>query len=147
MTERRYPLESLLDAAGMTLSQLREVCPMGGSVYRNARTVGLTEAQADRWACKVGLVPWLVWGDWLDDAQVECAERSCTERFVPSRKNHIYCSRTCCIRKQMQEYRARRSDDPEYQAFRRAESRAYYEECGDYVRARQRAYNRRRSAA
>lgn len=125
----RYPLQPLLDMAGMTLNELRQVCPMNGPVYHNARTLGLTEAQADRWACKVGLVPWLIWPDWLDDALVECAEPSCDVRFVPSRKTNIYCSRACmCRTKNREAQRRRYQTDPAFREAKKAANRGYYVE-------------------
>lgn len=140
---KRYSLDLLVEASGLTEAALGRRVGLSGSSLTKARKMGLIESAADRYACRCGLLPWLVWSDWLEDAQVECAERSCTVRFVPTRKGHLFCSKRCCVRKQMQEFRARRAEDEAYLAMRRAEARAYYEECGDYVRARQRRYNAR----
>lgn len=139
----RYPLQPLLDAAGMTLNDLRQVCPMGGTTYRNARNIGLTEDQADRWSCRCGLLPWLVWPNWLDDAFVACASDVCDGRFVPTRRNHIYCSKRCTVRHAQRAYRARVKDTDAFKEYGRTYSRRYYAEAGEYVRARQRAYNAR----
>ena len=147
MAEHRYPLSALVAASGLTEAALARKVGLSGTSLKMARRLGLVERAADRCAVRAGLTPWLVWPDWLEDALVECAERSCEARFVPVRKTHRFCSKACCVREQMQKYRSRRADDEEYLEMRRQESRAYYAACGSYVRARQRAYNQRRKAA
>ena len=141
----RYPLQPLLDAAGMSLSELRELCPMNGRVYRNARTIGLTEDQADRWSCKVGLLPWLIWSDWLEDAERKCAADDCTERFVPRDKANIWCSRRCYQRIKMRRYRSTEAGRENNRKWRNA----WYAECAAYdiASSRRRRQARKDAAA
>lgn len=142
----RYPLQPLLDAAGVTLNGLRQLVPMNGSTYRNAREHGLTEQQADRYACALGLVPWSVWPEWLHDVWQECAHPDCSERFLPHPKgNHRrFCSHRC--RRRYNERRARELSLPSAEN-KREYRRRYYAENGDYERARQRRYDQARRAA
>lgn len=140
---RRYPLADLLEAAGMTLSEFRQVQPMSGSTYRNALDLGLTEDQADRWATKVGRHPAEVWPGWMDD-QIRGCERDCEEcatPFIPKRKDARFCSFTCRRRpiERAKKRRQRQADpaadrarvaayqsDPRVQEIRRIKARARY---------------------
>ena len=116
---KRYPLADLLEAAGMSLSQLRELCPMNGTVYRNARAIGLTEEQADRWCCKVGLVPWLVWSDWLDGVADE--------------------ARAAYNARKARSERLRYHRDPRRRQQALENARKYQQECSAYKNAQKRA--------
>lgn len=70
---RRYPVESLVTAAGArTVSEISQRAELTRSDARalwpkKSRGVeappGLTSYQADRLACRLGLHPTLVWGD------------------------------------------------------------------------------------
>lgn len=153
----RYPLAALVEASGLSEAALARKVGLSGSTLKQARTVGLLEASADRYAVRAGLVPWVVWSDWLDDVAEPCVE--CGERFMPARKGHVYCSRKCSTRAgQRRRYRA----DPVRAAKAREHARRYYEECAEYKKAqmrqrwwadpeasreRQRAYRARKAAA
>lgn len=93
MTPRRYPLEALVAASGLSEAALARAVGLSGTTLKLARENGLREDAADRYACRAGLVPWLVWSDWLEDVAVPCPE--CQAPFVPSRQGHVFCSRRC----------------------------------------------------
>lgn len=74
----RYPLEPLAQAAGVTLGQigahqpgdhptgmaaLAERLGVSTTTLKRARRHGLTDIQADAWACALGYNAALVWGD------------------------------------------------------------------------------------
>jgi hypothetical protein len=141
--ERRYPLEPLVAASGLSLHALGMTVGLSGSSLAAARRLGLVEAAADRCACRLGLLPWLVWDDWLADLERQCASAPCTTRFVPLRRGHIYCSKRCTVRAAQRAYRARVKDREDFKQKARDYSRHYYRVAGPYVRARQRAYNQR----
>lgn len=63
---RRYPLEPLADAVGMTVAALGREVGMSGATRTKVETFGLTEAAADRYAVRLGLHPWEVWQDWFE---------------------------------------------------------------------------------
>lgn len=116
MTDRRYPLQALLDAARMTMDDLRQHVSIGGPTYRNARDRGLRRDQADRWAMAVGLHPSVVWPDWMDD-QIESILRPCAEcgtPFAPKQSNYRFCKRAC-RRRRIERERKRRKyrENPE----------------------------------
>jgi hypothetical protein len=172
---QRYPLEALTDASELSEAALVRQVGMSGSTLKRVRVEGLSEAQADRYACRLGLVPWMVWPNWLDDAQVPCKE--CGELFVPKRKGHVYCTVRCGRRANDRENKRRRyASDPEYAAAVRERSRryrevaarslkvkdaarrernrernrerarAYYAANAERIKARQRAYHHRKKA-
>lgn len=75
-------------------------------VYR-WRVSGVTSEQADRISVAMGLLPYEVWPEWLEDEIAEfergCAAPDCPERFIPpllalGQKLRRYCSRTCQVR-------------------------------------------------
>lgn len=149
---KRYPLQNLLDALGLsgdlTTAELGRRLGMSYNTLTRARKLGLSEVLADRYACAHGFVPWLVWTEWIEDViesvSVACANDRCDVRFVASRKNHRYCSDAC--RNSFNERKARREGQAWTQ--RKLEyRRRYYRENGDYERARQRRYDRSRRAA
>lgn len=59
---RPFPLALLLGVLDCSLSALAVRVGASGSTVSRAATVGLTEAQADRWAIACGLHPAEVWG-------------------------------------------------------------------------------------
>jgi hypothetical protein len=64
-----WPLQPLLDAVGLTASRLSVTLGLSGTAIRIARQRGLTDAQADEWAIRLGLHPLLVWGwAWIEEA-------------------------------------------------------------------------------
>lgn len=145
---RRYPLQALVSASGLSEAALGRKIGLTGTPLIKARELGLVEARADRAAVLCGLTPWLVWPEWLEDAEVECAERSCTNRFVPSRKGHRFCSKRCCNREvQRERFRLLYATDPAFAERERQRRLQGYAECADYERARQRRYRQRKKAA
>lgn len=152
-TGTRYALEPLMRAAGIaSMAELRAIFPMNGTMYRRVIDDGLSEEQADRWAVRLGLLPWDVWSEWLSAAEVSCAATDCTVRFVPVQATQRFCCQSCSSRQRRRE-RYRR--DPAYRKRRRAAARRYYEVHGEQVRARnlqakriarQRAAQRREAA-
>lgn len=66
-TGLRWPLGPLLDAIGATSHQglMRQLGYSGGTLSQ-AAVVGLTDAQADRWAVASGMHPAEVWPGWTD---------------------------------------------------------------------------------
>ena len=139
---KRYSLSALVEAAGMSEAELGRRVGLSGSSLTKARRDGLIESAADRYACRAGLVPWLVWSDWLEDAWVECAAEDCADRFVPARKGHRYCSSRC--RRRTNERAAWALNLP-FVERKREYRRRYYAENGDYERRRQLEYDRRRA--
>lgn len=125
---KRYPLAALVEASGMSEAELGRRVGLSGSSLTKARRDGLIESAADRYACRAGLVPWLVWSDWLEDAFVECAAEDCCERFVPRDKANIWCSRRCYQRVKMRRYRATEAGRENNRKWRKA----WYAECAAY---------------
>lgn len=149
----RYALAPLMRAAGVaSMAELRATFPMNGATYRRVLDEGLSEVQADRLAVRLGLLPWDVWPDWLEAAEVECAATDCAVRFVPAQGHQRFCHSSCSSR---QRRRDRYRRDPAYREQRKGASRRYYEVNGETVRernrvakaeARQRAAERRDAA-
>lgn len=140
MTEKRYPLAALVDAVGMSEAATARMIGLSGSTLKWARVKGLVEEAADRYACRAGLVPWVVWPDWLDDLEQECADEKCTNRFVPSRKGNIFCSKECNHRAASRNHKRRRYQDPEYRARKQAANAAYKATADRAVKLKQAAY-------
>ena len=131
----RYALAPLVEAAGMSEAEFGRRVGLSGSSLTKARRDGLIESAADRYACRAGLVPWLVWSDWLEDLSVECAADDCTERFVPARNGHAYCSKRC---RERVVSKRRYHTDPAARARAIASAAGYYVEAGDYRRSQMR---------
>lgn len=132
---------------GWSLSRICRIEPCNSVEYRVRRERGVTELIADRLAVAAGLHPSLVWSDWLSDLEVECAHPDCPNMFVrhPKGPHRKFCSHRC--RRRFNEASARERGLPSAER-KRATRRRYYEEHGDYERARQRRYDRnRRSSA
>ncbi len=155
---RRYSLGALIDASGLSEHALSQRVGLTGTPLIRARRNGLIESAADKYACRLGLVPWLVWSDWLDDAAVECADPSCSNRFVPSRKGHRFCSPPCRWRANRVRKAARWATDADHRARRAAYMRQYRADAKatlaaqkrrwcDENRERVRAMNRRSTQA
>lgn len=141
---RRYPLAPLMDAARVdTMKELRAIFPMNGTEYRRVLDDGLSESQADRWSVRLGLVAWEVWPDWLDDVSVPCGNERCDRRFVPKRRNHLYCSERCSRRVQDRRYQRRKyAADAEYRERKVERNKAYRAEVAAYRLEWQRRYYR-----
>jgi hypothetical protein len=65
-----FPVDRLIEAAHITSVRALRV-PFGDSAVRDFVRIkergALNEAQADKWAIRLGLHPWEVWGqDWWD---------------------------------------------------------------------------------
>lgn len=116
MSDHRYPLGPLLAAIGGAAGpkQLR----MSGATLQKLLESDLTEEQADRYAARVGLVPFEVWP--------EMAEHRAEEYL-----SHLR-------RKQAENQRKRYQRDPEVRETIKARRRAYYAQCAEYERARER---------
>lgn len=144
MVERRtYPIEPLLEATGMTMSQLAQALGIGGPEYRRYRDEGMTRDVAERKALKAGLHPYEVWLDMADndlhDAERECAAPDCSNRFVPHpmAPRRRWCSSTCKSRTWAREAYTR---DPEP---KRQKVRQYDAESRELKRRYNRSYYRR----
>jgi len=134
---RRYPVQPLLDATGLTLNGfIRTHMPsVNGAAYRKARDEGLTADQADRWAVAAGLHPFLVWPD-MADHQIEAAEAAEEER-----------RRRYNARKAAAE-RARYHRDPRRRQQALENAKRYVDENRDYVNAqRRRRWHARKDSA
>ena len=60
----RYPLETLMRRANVgDLAVLARRLGLKHGTVRDAACVGLTDRQADRWSCRLGLHPSWVWGE------------------------------------------------------------------------------------
>lgn len=140
---RRYRLEPLFALTGWTYQSIRTLAPCNGTEWRTRQTEGVTERMADRLACEAGFHPWVVWPEMgeqaIEDAERVCANEPCGTRFTPTWPTQTYCHRQCV--KNASE-RRRRANDPGYAARRNEARRAYYQQAGDYERARQRRYDR-----
>lgn len=148
----RFPLQPLVDAAlaGRRLhTRSCELCvdPGQGPCVTKAdleRRFGLKPATfghylrnglpvwlADVAATGIGLHPAEVWPDFVNVYQ-RCA--GCPEVFVATHGRQRFCSPAC-------RDRVWRAGASEYRARQLEARRRYYEECGEYERARQRAYH------
>lgn len=61
---RIWPLQPLLDL-GHSIRHIQATCGIGGSELAAARTHGLTDAQADRLAVRLGHHPANIWPGWV----------------------------------------------------------------------------------
>lgn len=92
---RRYPIEPLLELSRLPYSRI--VGRVNSEAWNAMRTTGLTPYMADKLAVKCGFHPSQVWPSWEADEFAElsapCGE--CGEQFIPRRKGHVYCAKTC----------------------------------------------------
>lgn len=132
---RRYPLQELVEASGLSEAEFGRRVGLSGSSLTKARRDGLIESAADRYACRAGLVPWLVWSDWLEDLKKECAAEDCSAQFIPARTGHAYCSKRC---RERVGSKRRYHTDPAARARAIASAAGYYDEAGDYRRTQMR---------
>lgn len=140
---RRYPLDALVSASGMSEAALARKVGMDRTTLRRAREHGLVETAADRFAIRAGFVPWLVWTDWLEELAQPCADVSCERPFVPARRNQIYCSPKCARRVTSRNYARRKyQNDPEHRQRKLERTRAYRDESREARLAKQRRYYR-----
>ena len=132
---RRYPFANLCEALHVTPTDLKRRLGLDHRQLSRYLEQGLPEARADELAVRLGLVAANVWPEMIDhaieDASVECAERSCSETFVPSRSGQRYCSRRCGNRVRARERQAKLREDPAYREAERLRRRRYFEESRD----------------
>jgi lambda repressor-like predicted transcriptional regulator len=138
---RRYSLSALVEASGLSEAALARRVGLSGTTLKKARLEGLREDAADRYACRAGLLPWLVWPHWIEEANVECLE--CSRGFVPTNARQVVCSQACRQRR----YRNERKTDPAWREAQRLRSRAYYESAARVIVAKKRARIRARREA
>jgi uncharacterized Zn finger protein (UPF0148 family) len=140
--ERRYPLSSLVEASGLTEAAFGRSVGLSGSTLKKARTSGLTESAADRYATRAGLHPFEVWEDWGLEPCPECGTP-----FAPLRKGHTYCTTRCTKRVWA---RDRYRNDPDHRARKLAQVKAHDDEvrrAKNLKAARRRAEHRERLRA
>lgn len=112
MTKHRYPLADLISASGLSYDYARQGVGASGTSWTLAAREGLSEAVADRWACKLGLLALAVWPEMVDhqiaEVELECAAEYCSERFVPPLNNpgKRWCSPRCRTLTAQRRYRA-----------------------------------------
>lgn len=123
--KKRYRLDLLAALCGQSVSQLLLLHGYSGTTLQQYRDLGVSERVGDRLACKVGLHPYVVWPEMLDD--VARAHRSAYNARLQRHRYH---------------------SDPEWAALKRKLSARWYEENRDQVlEARRRAYHERGGAA
>ena len=128
---RRYSLEALVTASGLTPAALGRKVGLSGSTLQNARARGFSLDAADRYAVRAGLHPLEVWDDF---GLVPCPV--CEGLFAPTRKGHVYCSPRC-----RQRVAARkRWEDPAYRAKRAEYMAGYRREAARVLAAQKRAW-------
>lgn len=140
MVERRtYPIEPLLEATGMTMSQLAQALGIGGPEYRRYRQDGMSRDVAERKALKAGFHPYEVWPEMVEDDLPMCDAEDCDQRYVP-RPNQRFCSTRCARRVKQRRYRA---SHPEQQEKDRERARRYHAETPQYQRLRKAQWRQR----
>lgn len=172
MAERkRYPIQALADAMGMTPDAACRALKVSGSTMVKYRAEGVTELVADRLATRAGHATYVVWPEMLDIA-IEDAEQERRVRDAESKRrlyqedaerreakraaNRAYKAATReAQRKAARRYYEQNRDAAlaqkraHYQANReeqRARKRAYYQANRERILERQRAYDRARAA-
>lgn len=72
LAPRQYDLQSLLDAAHIGPDDdVCETLHISGRTFKRMRDEGLTERQADRLACKLGLPTGFVWPEWFRETPTD----------------------------------------------------------------------------
>jgi hypothetical protein len=142
----RYPLAALLEATCLTESEFsirmrNKGISFDGTTLKRARENGLVESAADKYATAIGVVPWVIWPEWLDniiaDESIPCEE--CGESFVPVRSGVRFCSRACSQRA----YKRRRyHEDPEIRAKDNERARLWRENNRDIARKTSQVWRR-----
>lgn len=137
-------------AACKSKSEARRLSKLNAEAWRRAEAEGLSVEQADRLAVAAGCHATELWADFLALSAAEVSKPCdhCGEAFFPWRNPQRFCSKRCSQRWWSWQTRKKRLQaDPEYRERMYARRRAYYQACGEYERARQRAYDRARRAA
>ena len=121
----RYSLAPFFELTGWSMKRVTTVAPCNGVEYGIRLSDGVTDRIADRLAVAAGYHPHEIWPELEALAAVACAGSRCSERFVPLRKSHRFCSKECFQREWKRDrYRQRYASDPEFRARERARSRA-----------------------
>lgn len=148
MADRRFPFADLARAMGVTEHAACVALSVSGSTEQDYRRRGLTARVAERLAERARLHPYEVWPELLDEVlagmERQCEAQGCTNAFIdsPGRggPRRRWCSRRCAARENA---RKRYHEDAELRARRIASASRYYEDCGEYARARQREWERK----
>lgn len=123
--ERRYSLTPLVEAMNLEpgASVAREL-RISGATLQTFTTFGMDERAAERLAVRAGFVPYLVWPEWIREAEVECEAPDCPVTFVKKWRgaHRRFCSDTCRDRTGS---RKRYAERPELRERKRAKVRVY----------------------
>lgn len=165
MTPRTYPFQPLLDAIRCDDTTVKARLGLDFRQVARYHANGLTERRADELACKARLDPYLVWPEMIDhnieDASKECAADDCAITFVPASRLQRYCSHRCNARvsarrryaesaevRERRKAHAKRSRAQAGRSLRfmpsrqpdarRVQSRRYYEQHAEEIRAKRR---------
>lgn len=120
---RKYPIEPLLVAMGMTLAQASPILDIGGPEYRRYRDQGMTRETAERKANKAGRHVYEVWAEMVehDVEDTEAADEARRERRrVRDRKRY--------------------AKDPAFRERKRASARKHYAESKRAITLKKRLY-------
>lgn len=137
MNDRRYPIAPLVTALAIPAgASVTRALNISGTRLATYATYGIDERAAERLAVRVGLTPYEVWPEMLDQAIADleriCASGGCGERFVQlhggPRKR--FCSRTCKAR---ENWRRRAAQGPHVA---RETKRRYRAEIAEMARKR-----------
>ncbi len=92
---RRYPLQPLADACGVTLAHLGRLLRTSGSTWKGYRDEGVSELVADRLAARAGFVAYEVWPEMvqhqIDDTEAieeERRRRLLTQKAESARRRY-----------------------------------------------------------
>jgi lambda repressor-like predicted transcriptional regulator len=145
VSARRYPLEPLAAAAGVSVAALGRLLGVSGSTWKLARDRGVLERVADRYAVKLGLHPLEVWPEMFDLIEEERLERRRQIARESARRRY---HEDPAVRERRKQAAARwRAESPRALAHqpsrqpeaRKVHSRAYYMRNAEAIRAKQRA--------
>jgi hypothetical protein len=124
---RRYRLEPLAEALGLTMAALCREAAVSGSTEQDVRCHGVPRDTAERYALRLGRHPYEIWFEMRDhdveDHQVACANERCGKVFLPRSARQRYCSTRCQKNAWMRHHYA---SDTEWAEARKAKSRAYW---------------------
>lgn len=81
---RTWPIQALLDHPRITIRAVAEAIHVSGARLNQLRVTGLTDWQADRAAIRLGLLPHLVWPDWVDAGLTVNDRQFVTEGWRPA---------------------------------------------------------------
>ena len=84
MTGRPWPMQPLLDQSGVTTRRVCRALHISGTRFALLTAEGLTDWEADRAAIRLGLLPHLVWPDWIDAGLTVNDRQFVTEGWRPA---------------------------------------------------------------